>query len=126
MENLNIDKRWTLFLDRDGVINHKIENDYVRNWAQYKFLSNVLRVIRGLSKIFGKIIIVTNQKGIGKKLMTEEDLKEIHRNMLLEISKTGGRIDKIYYCPCNVDDNCKCGKPNIEMALQAKKRFFRN
>jgi len=123
LKNLNIDKDWTLFLDRDGVINHKIENDYVRNWNQFKFLPNVLKAIRGLYKIFGKIIIVTNQRGIGKKLMTEEDLREIHRNMLLEILRTGGKIDKIYYCPCNIDDNCKCRKPNIGMALQVKKDF---
>lgn len=55
--------------------------------------------------------------------MSEEDLREIHRNMLLEISKTGGKIDKIYYYPCNVDDNCRCRKPNIGMALQSKKDF---
>lgn len=123
LKDLNIDKSWTLFLDRDGVINYKIENDYVKNWSQFKFLPDALKAIRVLSKIFGKIIIVTNQKGIGKKLMTEEDLKKIHRCMLIEILKTGGKIDKIYYCPCNIDDNCRCRKPNIGMALQSKKDF---
>jgi len=123
LKDLNIDKSWTLFLDRDGVINYKIENDYVKNWSQFKFLPDALKAIRVLSKIFGKIIIVTNQRGIGRELMTKEDLREIHRKMLIEISKSGGRIDKIYYCPCNIDDNSRCRKPNTGMALQSKKDF---
>lgn len=123
LKNLNIDKDWTLFLDRDGVINHKIENDYVRKWSQFKFLPGVLKAIKGFSKIFGKIIIVTNQRGIRRRLMTEEDLWEIHENMLKKISRTGGKIDKIYYCPCDIDDNSRGRKPNIGMALQSKKDF---
>jgi len=123
LKNLNIDKGWTLFLDRDGVINYKIENDYVKNWSQFKFLPDALIAIKGLSKIFDKIIIVTNQRGIGRGLMTEEDLWEIHRAMLIGISKAGGKIDKIYYCPCDIDDNSRCRKPNIGMALKSKKDF---
>jgi len=123
LKNLNIDKDWTLFLDRDGVINYKIENDYVKNWLQFKFLPDALKAIKGLSKIFGKIIIVTNQRGIGRGLMTEKDLLEVHRNMLKNISGAGGRIDKIYYCPYDIDDNSRSRKPNIGMALQAKKDF---
>ena len=118
-----MDKDWTLFLDRDGVINYKIENDYVKNWSQFKFLPDALKAVKGLSKIFGKIIIVTNQRGIGKGLMTKKDLLEVHRNMLTNISGAGGRIDKIYYCPCDIDDNSRYRKPNIGMALQAKKDF---
>lgn len=123
LKNKNIDKKWTLFLDRDGVINYKIANDYIKKWSQFKFLPDALKAIKGLSKIFGKIIIVTNQRGIGRGLMTEEDLWEIHRDMLIEISKAGGRIDKIYYFSCDIDDNSRYRKPNIGMALQSKKDF---
>lgn len=123
LKKINIDKNWTLFLDRDGVINRKIENDYVKNWLHFMFLPGTLKAIKGFSKIFGKIIIVTNQRGIGKGLMTEENLWEIHKNMLKKISGAGGRIDKIYYCPCDIDDNSKYRKPNMGMALQAKKEF---
>jgi len=124
LKNLNIDKSWTLFLDRDGVINKKIENDYVRNWEQFELLPNVIEALKILNDIFGRIIIVTNQRGIGRGLMTEEDLKNIHRKMLKVFAENGIKIDKIYYCPHDYEkEKCNCRKPNIGMALQAKKDF---
>lgn len=121
----------TLFLDRDGVINKKIENDYVRNWEQFEFLPNVIEALKILNSLFDRIIIVTNQRGIGRKLMTEKDLEVIHKNMLSVLSKENIKIDKIYYCPHDYKKEiCNCRKPKIGMALQAKKDFpdidFRN
>jgi len=120
---MTIDKTWTLFLDRDGVINKLIEDGYVKSWGNFEFLPGVLEAIRLLSQIFGKIIIVTNQRGISRKLVTTEDLDEIHALMLKEIENAGGRIDKIYYCPHLVEDDCDCRKPKTGMPLQAKKDF---
>ena len=82
LKDLRINKDWTLFLDRDGVINKKIENNYVRNWSQFEFIEGVIEALKILRNIFGKIIIVTNQRGIGKGLMTENDLYKIHENMI--------------------------------------------
>ena len=114
LKNLNIDKSWTLFLDRDGVINKKIEGDYVRNWEQFKFLPRVIESLKILSNIFGKIIIVTNQRGIGKGLMTERDLHIIHYNMITILKKENIRISKIYYCPHDYEKEvCNCRKPKI-------------
>jgi len=119
-----IDKEWTLFLDRDGVINEKIENGYVLNIQMFKFLDNVLPAFPILSQIFGKIIVVTNQRGIGKNLMSIEDLESIHRFMLREIQKAHGRIDAIFYCPHDYEkEECNCRKPKIAMALKAKAMF---
>lgn len=124
LKDLVIDKSWTLFLDRDGVINKKIDGDYVRSWKQFKFLPNVLDALKTLDGIFGKIIIVTNQRGIGIGLMTEEDLKEIHEMMLGKFKRNGIRIDSIYYCPHDYEKEiCNCRKPAPGMALQAKKDF---
>ena len=72
---------WTLFLDRDGVINVKLPNDYVKNINEFSFIDGSIEGIRLLSKIFKRIIIVTNQRGIGKKIMTIEQLKTIHNHM---------------------------------------------
>lgn len=120
----DIDKTWTLFLDRDGVINKKIENGYVLNIEMFKFLNGVLEGLSLLAKIFNKIIIVTNQRGIGKGLMSEKDLNKIHDYMLKEITSNGGRIDAIFYCPHDYEkQKCNCRKPNIGMALNAKKLF---
>ena len=74
-----IDKSWTLFLDRDGVINKKLENDYVKTIDEFEFLPQVLEAIKQFSSHFQKIVIVTNQQGISKKLMTENDLEKVHQ-----------------------------------------------
>jgi len=114
----------TLFLDRDGVINKKIENDYVRNWEQFEFLPNVIEALKILNSLFDRIIIVTNQRGIGRGLITEKDLEDIHRKMVSVLKKEGIKIDKVYYCPHDYEkEECNCRKPKIGMALQAKKDF---
>lgn len=121
--NLTIDSSWTLFLDRDGVINKKIDNDYVRNWQQFEWITGAKEAISILSGVFGYIFIVTNQQGIGKGLMSEADLLEIHKNMQRDIRKAGGRVDKIYHCAALADSHDPCRKPGIGMAHRAKHDF---
>ena len=86
----------TLFLDRDGVINKKLDGKYVKNWEEFTFIPNVLSSISKLSRLFNRIIIITNQQGIGKGLMSKNDLFFLHQKMLKEIEKAGGKINKIY------------------------------
>lgn len=117
-----IHKNWTLFLDRDGVINEKIDNDYVKNWSEFKFIDGAIQAISILSDFFDTIIIVTNQRGVGRKIMTELDLLSIHKSMIDEIVSNSGRIDKIYYCK-DILDSSLCRKPNTGMAIQAKLDF---
>lgn len=118
-----IDKTWTLFLDRDGVINHKLDNDYVKNPKEFRFLRGVTATIAAFSQIFGKIIVVTNQQGVGKGVMTEQDLTAIHQKMLRGIQKIGGRIDKIYHAPALKAHNSELRKPNTGMGHQAQRDF---
>jgi D-glycero-D-manno-heptose 1,7-bisphosphate phosphatase len=122
MINHRINQSWTLFLDRDGVINKKRENDYVKNWQDFHFLDGVLEAISILALKFNRIIIVTNQRGVGKGVMTLNDLFDIHSHMIEEISSNSGRIDKIYFCT-DVSDDSFYRKPNIGMALTAKIEF---
>ncbi|MDB5191222.1 MAG: family hydrolase [Segetibacter sp.] len=117
-----VDKSWTLFLDRDGVINEEKKEDYIKNWNEFKFYPGVKDALKTFSDIFGTIVMVTNQRGVGKGLMTAQDLTIIHENMLSEIASAGGRVDKIFYCP-SLDNNCFERKPNPGMAHQAKKGF---
>lgn len=119
----NIDKSWTLFLDRDGVINRKIADDYVRSWALFRFLPHSRRAIKKLSGLFGRVIVVTNCRGIARGLMSHSDQKVVNNKMLAEIRKSGGKIDKVYYCPHDTPDKCSCRKPQTGMALAAKKDF---
>jgi D-glycero-alpha-D-manno-heptose 1-phosphate guanylyltransferase len=113
---------WTLFLDRDGVINDEKLGEYILHWENFIFSKGVLDVFKKLSAVFGRIIIVTNQKGVGKGLMTQEVLDTIHLEMQREVEIVGGRIDKIYACT-DLDDASIMRKPNHGMALQAKKDF---
>jgi D-glycero-D-manno-heptose 1,7-bisphosphate phosphatase len=120
VETSNFD---TLFLDRDGVINKKLEGKYVRNWEEFEFIPNVLSSISKLSNLFNRIIIITNQQGIRKGLMSENDLLFLHQKMLNEIEKAGGKINKIYFCPHLETDNCNCRKPKIGMIEKAIQDF---
>lgn len=117
-----INKSWTLFLDRDGVINKEKNNGYIQRWEEFQFYDDVLDALATLHKYFGVIVVVTNQRGVGKGLMSIEDLKKIHHNMLQKIIEAGGRIDKIYFCT-DIDDTSINRKPNIGMALQAQSDF---
>jgi histidinol-phosphate phosphatase family protein len=118
-----IDNSWTLFLDRDGVINQKIDDDYVKNIEEFKFIEGVLESLDQFDKIFQRIVIVTNQQGIGKKIMTEGNLSEVHGYMMQNIIKNGGRIDQIYYAPQLTSENHIDRKPNPGMGHRAKQEF---
>lgn len=119
----SIDEQWTLFLDRDGVINKKLENDYVKSVGEFQFLPRVLEALRLLSDRFGTIVVVTNQQGIGKGLMAEADLVTIHQFMMVEVFNSGGRIDHVFYCPELAEKNPPCRKPNTGMAFEARNVF---
>ncbi len=117
-----IDTSWTLFLDRDGVLNHEKKANYILNWDEFKFYDGVLKALKILNPMFGTIVVVTNQKGIGKGLMSHDELDEIHFNMLEDVKENGGRIDKIYYCS-HIEDDSPFRKPNAGMAFRAKEHF---
>ena len=117
-----IDKSWTLFLDRDGVINHEKHLDYIHTWDEFSFYDGAREAIAVFAKIFSRLIVVTNQKGIGKGVTNREDLELIHKNMITEITKAGGRIDAVYFCP-DLEDDSLNRKPNPGMGLQAKMDF---
>ncbi|HTI09573.1 MAG TPA: HAD-IIIA family hydrolase [Puia sp.] len=115
-----IDKDWSLFLDRDGVINHEKEGSYVFHYGEFAFYADTKAALRILAARFGRIVVVTNQRGVGKGLMTTEDLQDIHGKMVAEIVAAGGRIDGIYHCDSLLNDH-PGRKPNPGMAFEARK-----
>ncbi len=117
-----VDATWTLFLDRDGVINHEKDNDYVYHFGEFTFYDGVKEALHLLAALFGRVVMVTNQRGVAKNLMTEQDLQDIHSSMLAAIVTAGGRIDQIYYATSLLDDHPD-RKPNTGMAFSAKKDF---
>lgn len=118
----NIENNWTLFLDRDGVINEEKHNDYIHHYQEFVFYPGVKEAFLLMTPLFKHIFVVTNQRGVGKGITSLENLQEIHRYMQNEIEESGGRIDQVYFCP-DVDNESPCRKPNIGMAMQAKAAF---
>lgn len=110
-----------MFLDRDGVINHE-SSTYTRTPEDFRFYDGALEALTYLARTFKHVIVVTNQRGVGKGLMTEDDLLAIHRKMVQEVVASGGRIDQIYYCTSIHDDHPN-RKPNPGMALAAMAEF---
>jgi len=114
---------WSLFLDRDGVINRRIPDDYVKKPADFEFLPGVTEALARFAAMFRYIVIVTNQQGIGRGLMTVNELEQVHSKMLADIADAGGRIDKIYFSPDLKDSRSFTRKPAVGMGLKARKEL---
>jgi len=123
LKQLQIDKSWTLFLDRDGVINRRIVDDYVKTRDQFVFLPGVPDALKKFHEVFGRIIVVSNQQGVGKGLMSETEVDFVHEYMQNEIKNAGGNIDAVFYSPHLQSDKSIMRKPNIGMALKARRQF---
>ncbi len=117
------DDSWTLFLDRDGVINERLPGAYISQWEDFQFTPGALEAIAQFTACFARIIIVTNQQGIGKGLMSTEQLRSLHAKMIEEIEAAKGRIDGIYFCPDLKTKPGNCRKPHPALAWQAKAEF---
>lgn len=118
-----INKDWTLFLDRDGVINVRIIDGYVTKIEEFEFLPNVIEALKIFKEKFKYIIVATNQQGVGKGIMKFEDVETVHQFMAQQVADNSGRIDKVYFCPQlkSVPDNYR--KPSPKMAYFAKNDF---
>ncbi|NLG71704.1 MAG: HAD-IIIA family hydrolase [Chloroflexi bacterium] len=111
-----------IFLDRDGVI---IENRpaYVRSWEDVEIFPQALTALARVCKSPYKIVIVTNQSGVGRGLIQMETAEEINRRLVREIEKAGGRIDAVLMCPHAPEDRCGCRKPLPGLFFQAARQL---
>lgn len=117
-----IDRSWTLFLDRDGVINIESVGSYITEWSEFQFHDGAVGAIKLLSSIFGNIVVVSNQRGVGRGIMSIGSLREINANMKTAVANAGGRLDKVYSATA-VADTDRNRKPNTGMGLQAQQDF---
>ena len=110
-----------LFLDRDGIINRRRVGDYVKRWEEFEFLPDIFTVLPQAHAAGLMVVVVTNQRGIARGLMTETDLAAIHQQMQQQLQeRTGGhQMHAIYHCPHGRADGCDCRKPNPGMLLRA-------
>lgn len=117
--NLNLNK--AIFLDRDGVINKEVQ--FVAKPSEFHILQNSLKALQKLTNSDYKLIIVTNQSGMGYGFYTEEDYEKVNRKMLKIFRDYNIKISAIYHCPHRYEDKCNCRKPNTGLLDQAKKDF---
>ncbi|MBN1782185.1 HAD-IIIA family hydrolase [bacterium] len=107
-----------VFLDRDGTINEEVL--YLHEPEQFKMLPNVARGIKQFQDMGYRIIVITNQPGIGIGYYTVHDFFAVNRTMLRHLSKAGILVDKIYFCPHAKSEQCECRKPAQALISRAK------
>jgi histidinol-phosphate phosphatase family protein len=110
-----------IFLDRDGVINKQIFGGYVTEWSQFEFVDGIKRTLAELTALRVPIIVISNQAGIGKGLLSVETLAEITRRFVSELQAEGARVDAVYYCPHVPEARCSCRKPRPNLLWQASR-----
>lgn len=120
-----------VFIDRDGVINEDL-GKYVANPDEFVFLPGAIEALKKLHDSDYKVIVITNQGGIGKGVYTEKDLAAIHSKMHKMLEKEGVKLDGVYYCPHHPNEACECRKPRLglinkaikEHRIDPKRSFF--
>lgn len=118
----SIDKDWTLFLDRDGVINIDNPGGYITTPEEFVFTQGAPTLFKKLTEKFKRIIVVTNQRGVGRGIITPNNLTAMNEKMLEAVKVAGGNIEKIYFCT-DIEDNSFYRKPNPGMAFQTLNDF---
>ena len=110
-------ERPVVFLDRDGVINKEIS--YLHEPEKFELTETCIEGMKKLANLNCAIVVVTNQAGIGLGYFGHEDFYKVNQAMFRALKPTGIKLDKIYYCPHGVGDNCKCRKPKTGMMEKA-------
>lgn len=111
-----------IILDRDGVINYDSEH-FIKSPDEWVPIPGSLKAIANFKKEGHRVVVATNQSGLGRGLYDEKTLEAIHQKMKNALAKEGGELDGIFYCPHHPDDGCDCRKPKPGLLLQIAKAF---
>ena len=111
-----------VFLDRDGVIN-KNSPLYINSWDEFEFIPGSIDAITRLTAAGFQLIVITNQSGVGREMLTETELHRIFRNMRRAVEAAGGCITDIFYCPHHPEDDCDCRKPRPGLIRRAAEKY---
>jgi len=118
-----IDKSWTLFLDRDGVINERIVDGYVMDFSNFVPVLHLTDALHIFNNRFNKIFVVSNQQCIGKGLCSENTVIQLHQKINDLLLQEKILIDDFLFCPHKASDHCNCRKPKPGLALQALEKY---
>ncbi len=111
-----------IILDRDGVINHD-SVQFIKSPEEWRPIEGSLAAIARLSQAGYRVVVATNQSGVGRGLFDMDTLNAIHEKMVKAVTQAGGRIDGIFYCPHAADSTCNCRKPKSGMFEEIARRF---
>ncbi|HUK02444.1 MAG TPA: HAD family hydrolase [Steroidobacteraceae bacterium] len=106
-----------VLLDRDGTI--VIDRDYLDDPGQLEFLPGAAAGLRLLHERGIRVVVITNQSGVGRGRFSLERLEEIHRELRRMVQQAGAQIEGIYFCPHSPEEGCACRKPNTQLVIQA-------
>ncbi len=111
-----------IILDRDGVINYDSEH-FIKSPAEWRPIEGSMEAIALLNQWGWRVVVATNQSGVGRGLFDMDTLAAIHEKMHRTLAQAGGRIDAIFFCPHAADSKCACRKPKAGMLLEIAERF---
>jgi D-glycero-D-manno-heptose 1,7-bisphosphate phosphatase len=111
-----------IILDRDGVINYD-SDQFIKSPDEWRPIPGSLEAIARLNHAGFRIVVATNQSGLGRGLFDMATLIAIHEKMYKALAQAGGRIDAVFYCPHTADSECACRKPKTGMLIEIGQRF---
>ena len=124
MKTLSKKMRRAVFFDRDGVLNRKPpRHDYVKTHDEFFWSTGAMELIKKINTLGFLVVVISNQRGIARGLMTAGFVEELHARMNRELTEIGARIDAFYYCPHDYDDKCACRKPKPGLFIRAKEEW---
>ena len=122
LKDLNIDKNWTLFLDRDGVINQD-SDAFIKSPAEWIPIPGSMEAIARLNQAGYRVVVASNQSGIAREFFDMSILNAIHQKMHNLAQQVGASIDAIFFCPHAAADSCDCRKPKPGMFTEISQRY---
>jgi D-glycero-D-manno-heptose 1,7-bisphosphate phosphatase len=111
-----------VILDRDGVINHDSDL-FIKSPDEWRPIPGSLEAIARLNHAGFRVVVATNQSGIGRGLFDMATLNAIHEKMHRALAQVGGRVDAVFFCPHTADSECDCRKPRTGLLEEAGRRF---
>lgn len=112
-----------VILDRDGTINALVDDAFITSTDDWHTLPGTLEAIARLNHAGWRVVVATNQPGLGRGLLDVTTLNAIHARMHKQLVAVGGRIDAVFYCPHTVEDACTCRKPLPGLLEQICERY---
>ncbi len=111
-----------VILDRDGVINYD-SDQFIKTPDEWRPIPGSLEAIARLNQWGYRVVVATNQSGIGRGLFEMDMLNSIHNKMMKSAAQVGGRIDAVFFCPHTTTDDCACRKPKPGMLHEIASRY---